>query len=49
MAKLSFRIEEEINNFIGKQKLKEFITTKLIYKEYERDSSKQKGPQIEKV
>jgi len=32
-AKLSFRIEEEIKNFPDKQKLKEFVNTKLTLKE----------------
>ena len=32
-ARLSFRIEEDINKFSGKHKLKEYSNTKLILKE----------------
>ena len=31
--RLSFRIEREIKNFPGKQKLKEFVTTKATLQE----------------
>ena len=33
MAKLSFKIEEETNNFTDKQKLKDFSTTKPALQE----------------
>ena len=33
LARLSFRIEEEIKSFSDKEKLKDFITTKLALQE----------------
>ena len=33
MTRLSFRFEEEIKSFLKKQKLKEFIATKLTIQE----------------
>ena len=36
-AKLSFRMEEQINSFPDKKKLKEFITTKPVLYEMLKD------------
>ena len=36
-ARISFKIDREIKNFAHKQKLTEFITTKLLYKKCLRD------------
>ena len=42
LAKLSFRVEGQIKSFPDKNKLKEFINTKLLYRKCWRDFFKNK-------
>ena len=51
-GRLSFKIKGEINSFWDKQKLKEFVTTKLVFQEMlkglEEDREEGEGEREEK-